>query len=148
MSVLACCCKKKVVFFLAEQVNGMNPTFEEKALSRIQKTGGGWAFSPRDFLDMGGRPTVDSGLHRLEKRGEIRRVIRGIYDYPKRADRIRELLRRPQRWIYSLAHRSAGISSRYGFGGRARAESIGVCARERAGRQNYLPICPRIHSAT
>ncbi|HEY0757925.1 MAG TPA: DUF6088 family protein [Acidisarcina sp.] len=82
MFVLACCCKKKVVFFLAAQVNGMNPTFEEKALSRIQKTGGGWAFSPRDFLDMGGRPTVDSGLHRLEKRGEIRRVIRGIYDYP------------------------------------------------------------------
>jgi hypothetical protein len=31
---------------------------------------------------MGGRPTVDSALHRLEKRGEIRRVIRGIYDYP------------------------------------------------------------------
>jgi hypothetical protein len=78
----ACCCKKKVVFHLAEQVDGMNPTFEEKALSRIQKTGGGWAFSPRDFLDIGGRPTVDSGLHRLEKRGEIRRVIRGIYDYP------------------------------------------------------------------
>jgi hypothetical protein len=79
----ACCCKKKVVFFLAEQVDGMNPTFEEKALSRIQKTGGGWAFSPKDFLDLGGRPTVDSGLHRLEKRGEIRRVIRGIYDYPR-----------------------------------------------------------------
>ena len=31
----------------------------------------------------GGRPTVDSALHRLEKRGEIRRVIRGIYDYPR-----------------------------------------------------------------
>jgi hypothetical protein len=28
-------------------------------------------------------PTVDSALHRLEKRGEIRRVIRGIYDYPR-----------------------------------------------------------------
>ena len=29
------------------------------------------------------RPTVDSALHRLEKRGEIRRVIRGVYDYPQ-----------------------------------------------------------------
>src|ERR1035438_10354000 len=29
------------------------------------------------------RLTVDSALHRLEKRGEIRRVIRGIYDYPR-----------------------------------------------------------------
>jgi hypothetical protein len=28
-------------------------------------------------------PPVDSALYRLEKRGEIRRVIRGIYDYPR-----------------------------------------------------------------
>ena len=61
----------------------MRQTFEDKALYRIRGTGGGWTFSPRDFLDLGGRPTVDSGLHRLEKRGEIRRVIRGIYDYPR-----------------------------------------------------------------
>jgi len=26
---------------------------------------------------------VDSALYRLEKRSEIRRVIRGIYDYPR-----------------------------------------------------------------
>ena len=58
-------------------------TIENKAKYRIRGTGGGWAFSPRDFLDLGGRPTVDSALHRLEKRGEIRRVIRGIYDYPR-----------------------------------------------------------------
>jgi hypothetical protein len=47
--------------------------------------GHGWRVGifTRDFLDLGGRPTVDSGLHRLEKRGEIRRVIRGIYDYPR-----------------------------------------------------------------
>jgi hypothetical protein len=61
----------------------MSQTFEDKALYRIRGTGGGWAFSPRDFLDLGGRSTVDSALHRLEKRGEIRRVIRGIYDYPR-----------------------------------------------------------------
>jgi hypothetical protein len=61
----------------------MSQTFEDKALYRIRGTGGGWAFSPIDFLDLGGRSTVDSGLHRLEKRGEIRRVIRGIYDYPR-----------------------------------------------------------------
>lgn len=32
---------------------------------------------------MGGRPTVDSALHRLTQRGEVRRVVRGIYDYPR-----------------------------------------------------------------
>jgi len=38
---------------------------------------------PRDFLDIGERSTVDSALHRLTSRGEVRRVIRGIYDYPR-----------------------------------------------------------------
>jgi hypothetical protein len=61
----------------------MRQTIENKAEYRIRGTGRGWAFSPRDFLDLGGRPTVDSALHRLEKRGEIRRVIRGVYDYPQ-----------------------------------------------------------------
>ena len=61
----------------------MSQAIETKALYRIRGTGGGWAFSPHDFLDLGVRPTVDSALHRLEKRGEIRRVIRGIYDYPR-----------------------------------------------------------------
>jgi hypothetical protein len=61
----------------------MRQTIENKAKYRIRGTGGGRAFSPCDFLDLGGRPSVDSALHRLEKRGEIRRVIRGIYDYPR-----------------------------------------------------------------
>ena len=61
----------------------MIQTVEKTIAYRIKGTGVGWAFSPRDFLDLGGRPTVDSALHRLEKRGEIRRVIRGVYDYPR-----------------------------------------------------------------
>jgi hypothetical protein len=43
-------------------------------------------FSPRDFTDLGGRATIDSTLHRLERKGAIRRVIRGIYDYPRFSD--------------------------------------------------------------
>jgi len=61
----------------------MTQTIENRMSYRIRGTGGGWAFSPRDFLDLGGRSTVDSALHRLAQRGEIRRVIRGIYDYPR-----------------------------------------------------------------
>ena len=56
---------------------------EEKALRRIHGNGKGWAFSARDFADLGGRPTVDSALHRLERKDSIRRVIRGIYDRPQ-----------------------------------------------------------------
>lgn len=38
---------------------------------------------PGDFADVGTRATIDSSLHRLEKDGQIRRVIRGVYDYPR-----------------------------------------------------------------
>jgi hypothetical protein len=61
----------------------MSQTIETKLSYRIRGNGGGWAFSPKDFLDLGGRPTVDSALHRLTQRGEVRRVVRGIYDYPR-----------------------------------------------------------------
>ena len=61
----------------------MRQTIENKISYRIRGNGSGWAFSPKDFLDLGGRPTVDSALHRLTQRGEVRRVVRGIYDYPR-----------------------------------------------------------------
>jgi hypothetical protein len=49
-------------------------------------------FSPRDFVDIGGRSTIDSTLHRLEHKGTIRRVIRGIYDYPRFSDLLNQPL--------------------------------------------------------
>jgi len=61
----------------------MDQSTEEKALRRIQRRGKGWAFSARDFADLGSRSTVDSALHRLERRSSIRRVIRGVYDRPQ-----------------------------------------------------------------
>jgi hypothetical protein len=61
----------------------MRQTIETKVLYRIRGNESGWAFSPKDFLDIGGRSTVDSVLHRLKQSGEVRRVIRGIYDYPR-----------------------------------------------------------------
>ena len=38
---------------------------------------------PGDFLDLGSREAVDVTLHRLAKKGTIRRLARGLYDYPK-----------------------------------------------------------------
>jgi hypothetical protein len=61
----------------------MQQTIEQKILSRIYGNGRGWAFSQADFADLGPRSTIDSALHRRESEGVIRRVIRGIYDYPR-----------------------------------------------------------------
>ena len=56
---------------------------ENKILSRIYGQGRGWAFSQKDFASVGSRKSIDIALHRLNKKRTIRRVIRGIYDYPK-----------------------------------------------------------------
>jgi hypothetical protein len=40
-------------------------------------------FVPAAFLDLASRTAVDLALHRLAKKGTIRRLARGIYDYPR-----------------------------------------------------------------
>ncbi len=45
--------------------------------------GRGSVFVPGDFLDLGSREAVDLALHRLARKGTIRRLARGVYDYPK-----------------------------------------------------------------
>jgi len=65
-------------------------TIEQKVLSRIYGNGRGWAFSQADFADLGTRSAVDSSLHRMEKEGVIRRVIRGVYDYPRYSELLKK----------------------------------------------------------
>jgi len=61
----------------------MQQPTEQKVLNRIYGNGRGWAFSQADFADLGVRSTIDSALHRRQAEGLIRRVVRGIYDYPR-----------------------------------------------------------------
>lgn len=58
-------------------------TIQDKLIARIYGNGRGWAFSKKDFLDLGSDATVRQALNRLERDGTIRRVMRGIYDYPE-----------------------------------------------------------------
>lgn len=60
-----------------------NLSIENRIVYRIRAKGRGWTFSPRHFLDFGSRKAVDLALHKLTARGDIRRIARGIYDYPK-----------------------------------------------------------------
>lgn len=45
----------------------------------IKAFGRGAVFVPTDFLDFGSREAVDVVLHRLVRKGTIRRLARGIY---------------------------------------------------------------------
>ena len=61
----------------------MSQTIEEKVVVKIYGSGRGWSFSQKDFAGLGSRKAVDMALLRLTNKTTIRRVIRGIYDYPR-----------------------------------------------------------------
>lgn len=52
---------------------------------------GGYVWTPKDFLDLGNRGTVDQALSRLVQAGRLRRVGRALYDAPRTS----KLLKRP-----------------------------------------------------
>jgi hypothetical protein len=56
---------------------------ESRIMQRVRRAGRGWVFTPADFLDLGSREAVDTTLHRLAAAGKLRKIARGIYDYPK-----------------------------------------------------------------
>lgn len=58
-----------------------------KIKQRIVGKGRGAIFAPADFLDIGSRASVDQALSRLADQGVIRRLTRGLYDYPKQSPR-------------------------------------------------------------
>jgi hypothetical protein len=57
-------------------------TVADKILRRM-KASRGSVWSAKDLLDLGARASVDQALHRLALAGKIRKVARGLYDYPQ-----------------------------------------------------------------
>jgi hypothetical protein len=55
----------------------------DRILKRVRAKGRGWVFTPKHFVDFGTRGSVDMALSRMAKAGLIRRVDRGLYDYPR-----------------------------------------------------------------
>src|ERR1700685_881019 len=56
---------------------------DSRILATIHGRGRGSVFVPADFLALGSREAVDLALHRLARKGTIRRLARGVYDFPK-----------------------------------------------------------------
>lgn len=57
-------------------------SIESTIFSRIKRCGLGTVVLPTHFLDLGTREAVGISLYRLAKSGDIRRIARGVYDYP------------------------------------------------------------------
>ena len=67
-------------------------SIEDKVLSRIYGNGKGYAFSSSDFIDKFSINNIDKALSSLTKKQKIRRVARGIYDYPKYSELLQKEL--------------------------------------------------------
>jgi predicted transcriptional regulator of viral defense system len=52
-------------------------------LKRIRAKHRGFVFTPREFAHLGTRAAVDQALSRLQRSGQIRRLTRGVYEFPK-----------------------------------------------------------------
>ena len=61
----------------------MSESIENKILDKSKKCGRGSVFFVGDFVSYGNRNAVNKALERLTEKGQMLRVARGIYCYPK-----------------------------------------------------------------
>ena len=83
-------------------------TLSQQILDRIQAKGKGAVFSNGDFLDLGTRAAVGQTLSRLARRGTIRRIRHGLYDYPRESREFGVLSPNLEEVARTLANRSGG----------------------------------------
>ena len=60
----------------------MAKSVKQQILSRIYGRGRGWAFTQNDFIADFKRWEIDNSLEDLTNENKIRRIMRGLYDYP------------------------------------------------------------------
>jgi hypothetical protein len=77
-------CGKTRILFTQDGFEAPMKSLKDKIVGRIRARGRGQVYVTKDFLDLGSRPAVDQALGRLAKEGPIRRIGRGLYDYPRR----------------------------------------------------------------
>lgn len=65
---------------------------EEKVISRIYGRGRGWVFTKVDFVAEFGEVNIHKALSNLAQAGKIRRVCRGVYDYPAYSELLQQAL--------------------------------------------------------
>jgi hypothetical protein len=103
-------------------------SIDSKVVSRIYGRGRGSVYVPIDFLDLGSREAVDLALHRLTKKGTIRRLARGVYDYPKHHPKLGDLSPSAEIIAQALAGRD-----------RARLQPAGAYAANILGLTEQVP---------
>ena len=80
---------------------------EKNIIDSIRKNGQGWVFTPRDFSSIGDTRSIGMALTRLVRKGFIRRLARGLYDYPQHHDKLGTLTPTTEAVAKALAGRDS-----------------------------------------
>lgn len=59
-------------------------SIDDKIISTVYGHGRGFVFTPKLFSSLGDQRVVGTALTRLSRKGTIRRLARGLYDYPRK----------------------------------------------------------------
>jgi len=98
-------------------------TIADKILKRIRGMDRGSVCSAKDFLDLGSRAAVDQAMSRLVAKGQLRRLGRGVYDYPKMNPRLGVLTPSADALASALAKKT---NSRLQISGAHAANALGL----------------------
>lgn len=112
----------------------MNKSVYEKLRRQVEKHGHGAVFITREFLEFGSRAAVDEALSRMAKEGVIRRIGRGLYDYPRLHPALGAVPADPDQIAAALARKSG---SRVQIAGARAANVLGLSTQV-AARPVYL----------
>lgn len=117
------------------------PSVPDRILKRARAGGRGSVFTPADFLDIAGRAAVDQALSRLAKGGRLRRLARGLYDFPKVHPKLGPLSPGPDDVAQALARETG---SRVQIAGARAANVLGLSTQVPA-KSTYLTDGPSRH---
>ena len=110
----------------------------DRIMKRIRASGRGSVFTPSDFLPVAGRAAVDQALSRLVKGGQLRRLARGLYDFPKVHPKLGPLSPAPDDVAQALARETG---SQVQIAGARAANALGLSTQVPA-QSTYLTDGP------
>ena len=99
--------EKQGIFPHKKRPQNTMKSVQDKIIARSRRNGRGWVFTPTHFLDLGVRKSVDMALARLRDAGTIRHLGRGLYDYPKKHDKLGLLSPSPDAVARAIAQSDA-----------------------------------------
>lgn len=99
--------KKIYRIFNENRYDARMQLIEKAIVTSVRCRGRGWVFTPRHFAALGDPRVIGMALTRLSRKGTIRRLARGLYDYPRQHPQLGMLAPSPDTIACALTGRDA-----------------------------------------